>query len=143
MLDGNAQRIATESQRELADALGISQPATGEQLTVSRLRERVDAEPDDEFGSMGESIREDLSGRLDAALLAEELPKMADQFSRIADVREAGIPAGKTEPEVQYRELIEPGWRVYRHLEDVGFFESVEDNLPAFTPEPRQGDRPA
>lgn len=135
MLDDNAQRIATESQRELADALGISRPATGEQLTVGRLRERVDAEPDDEFVSMGESIREDLSGRLDATLLAEELPKMADQLSRIADVREAGIPAGKTGPEVQYRELIEPGWRVYHHLAEVGFFESVEESLPAFTPE--------
>lgn len=135
MLDGNAKRTPIESQQELASTLGISQPMTGEQLTVGRLREQIDAEPDDEFVSMGEAIRSDLSGKLDAALLAEELPKMADQLSRIETVREAGIPTGKTGPAVQYRELIEPGWRVYRHLEAVGFFESVEENLPAFTPE--------
>lgn len=135
MLDGNAKQISVESQQALASTLGVNGPTTGEQLTVGGLREQLSAEADDEFVSMGEAIREDLSGRLDTELLTEELPKMAEQLAQIEQVRNAGVPVSETGPGFLYRELIEPGWRVYRHLEDVGFFESVEDSLPAFTPE--------
>lgn len=128
-------RLTTDRRRELTNTLGVSGPAADEPLTVERLRERVDSDPDDEFVSMGEGIRSDLSGRLDATLLSEALPEMARQLSRVADAREAGVPEGRTEPDELYRELIDPSWQVYHHLEDVEFFESVEENLPAFTPE--------
>ncbi|MFL9594375.1 hypothetical protein ACKC5O_20635, partial [Aeromonas schubertii] len=65
MLDGNAKQISVESQQALASTLGVNGPTTGEQLTVGGLREQLSAEADDEFVSMGEAIREDLSGRLD------------------------------------------------------------------------------
>ena len=68
-------------------------------------------------------------------LLEEELANMETQVGRLQEVRNVGIPGGETKADVLYRELIEPGWRVYNHLVDVGFFESVEANLPRFTSE--------
>ncbi|MFC4246776.1 hypothetical protein ACFOZ7_07155 [Natribaculum luteum] len=128
-------QITDEAQRQLVRNLGMSQVPEEGRLTLERIRESVDAETDPEFASMGVSIRRDLSGKLDESLLEEELGKLATQIERLPDVREAGIPDGETEPEQLYRELVAPGWRVYDHLVDVGFFESVEDSLPRFTPE--------
>lgn len=128
-------QTTAEDHARLAENLGISEPSTGDRLTLDELRRTIDAETDPEFASMGEAIRSDLTARLDGDLLEEELANLAAQIDRLSEVREAGIPEGDGEPEELYRELVEPGWRVYDHLEEVGFFESVEANLPAFTPE--------
>lgn len=128
-------QTTAEDHARLAENLGISEPSTGDRLTLDELRRTIDAETDPEFASMGEAIRSDLTAKLDGDLLEEELANLAAQIDRLSEVREAGIPEGDGEPEELYRELVEPGWRVYDHLEEVGFFESVEANLPAFTPE--------
>ena len=135
MPHANRPQVAAEDQRELVANLGVEQSATSENPTLAELREAIDAETDPAFASMGEAIRDDLSGKLDEDLLAAELANMETQIGRLPDVREAGIPEGETEADVLYRELIEPGWRVYDHLVYVGFFESIEANLPRFTPE--------
>jgi hypothetical protein len=125
----------SEDRRELAATLGVSSATTSERLTVDEIKKAIDAETDPEFASMGESIRDDLTGKLDADLLTEELSNMETQINRLPEVREIGIPEGEQEPDELYRELIEPGWQVYEHLVDIGFFESIEANLPRFTPE--------
>ncbi|MFA9427146.1 hypothetical protein [Natronorubrum sp. A-ect3] len=132
-------QITTEEQRQLARTLGVDRVRDGDRLTFERLRESIDGTTDPEFASMGESIRGDLSGKLDAELLTTELENLSTQLERLPDVREQGIPDGDKEPEALYRELVEPGWKVYDHLVDVGFFESLEANLPRFTPEHIEG----
>lgn len=134
MGNANSPQVTAEDQRELVANLGVGESATSERPTLAELREAIDAETDPEFASMGEAIREDLSGKLDEHLIAEELENMATQLGRLPEVRETGIPTGETGADVLYRELIEPGWRVYNHLVDIGFFDSVEANLPRFTP---------
>ncbi|SEW30524.1 hypothetical protein [Natrinema salifodinae] len=128
-------QITDEAQRQLVRTLGVERANDGNQLTVKRLREAIDAETDPAFASMGESIRSDLSGKLDIEVLEDGLEELSAQIERLPDVREQGIPDGETEPEVLYRELVDPGWQVYDHLVDVDFFESLEANLPRFTPE--------
>jgi hypothetical protein len=129
-----APRMTAEDQRQLAETLGISRPTTGE-LTLPDIKTAIDTETDPEFASMGEGIRSDLSGKLDAELLNEELENIATQIDRLPSIREAGVPSGpKAGPDTAYREVAAPGWRVYDHFVDVGFFESVEANLPRFTP---------
>lgn len=135
MTSENRPQMTAKDQRKLVENLGIRQSATSERPTLAELRETIDTETDPEFASMGDAIREDLSGKLDADLLGEELANMETQIERVPEVRDAGIPDREMEADVLYRELIEPGWRVYNHLEDVGFFESVEANLPRFTPQ--------
>ncbi len=131
----SAPQITTEDREGLTRTLGVGESQVGERPTLSQLRETLDAEADDSFASMGEAIRADLSGRLDASLLAEGRDGLAERIERLPEVRNAGIPAGESEPDRLYREVIEPGWDVYHHLADVGFFESVEEALPRFTPE--------
>ncbi|MDL5361487.1 hypothetical protein [Halalkalicoccus sp. NIPERK01] len=139
MVQSNVPQPTVEHRQELASTLGVGGPATGERLTVDRLREAVDDDPDEVFTSIGETIRTGLSGRLDAELLGEERSRMVEQLSRTSEVRAAGIPAGETGPAVLYRGLVEPAWRVYHHLAAVGFFEGIEENLPSFTPDHIEG----
>lgn len=128
-------RITAEEQRQLAENFGMDQPATTEKLTLDDIRTAIDADSDPEFASMGETIRRDLSGKLDASLLGDELDNIAAQIDRLPAIRDAGVPSGPKEgPDTAYREVAAPGWRVYDHLTEVGFFDSVETNLPRFTP---------
>jgi hypothetical protein len=135
MANEDMPQVTAEDRRELATTLGVSEETSSESLTVDELRTAIDAKTDPEFASMGEAIRDDLTGKLDADLLTEELSNTMAQLNRLPDVRDVGIPDGEQEPNELYRELIKPGWRVYEHLVGVGFFESIEANLPRFTPE--------
>jgi len=130
----NRPRVTPEEQRELAEALGVTD-ALVEELSIDELREEVAASTTGEFALPRRAIRRELEGELDADLLAEELSALADRIQRVPEIRAAGIPDGEKEPEHLYRELAEPGWRVYDHLLEVGFFESVDWNMPRFTPE--------
>ncbi|MFC6903727.1 hypothetical protein [Halalkalicoccus tibetensis] len=133
MANANRPQVSVEDHDRLAQNLGIR--SSGEELTIEELRGAIDASDGRELASMGEAIRGDLDGELDAELIERELSELATQIRRLPEVREAGIPDGETEPEVLYRELAAPGWRIYDHLVEAGFFESAEANLPRFTPE--------
>ncbi|SEO90850.1 hypothetical protein SAMN04487948_10791 [Halogranum amylolyticum] len=135
MTHGNGARVAAEERERLVERLDIDDSVADEELTLSTLRAAVDGEIDDEFVSMGEAIRSDLEGSLDVALLESVMADLETQIARLPEVREAGIPDGEREPERLYRELIEPAWRMYDHLVDVGFFESVDANAPRFSSE--------
>jgi len=132
MQRANKPHVTDTEQRQLAEALGISDAATGNR-SLADLKEEAAASTDEEFATLGGAIRDDLEGELDAGLLETELENLADQIRRLDEVREAGIPDGETEPERLYRALIEPAWRVYEHLLEVGFFGSVDANMPRFT----------
>lgn len=127
-----ATEITAEDQLDLVRNLGIDRVPESGDVTMGELSGAVELQSDSAFDSMGEAIREDLSSRLDAALLETGREDVAAEIERLPDVREEGIP---DEPEGLYGPVAEPGWRVYDHLTDVGFFESVEEQLPRFTPD--------
>jgi hypothetical protein len=133
MIDGNDARVAAEEREQLVENLGIDDAVVDEELTLSALQSAVDGEIDDEFASMGEAIRNDLEGSLDVGLLESVMADLETQIGRLPEVREVGIPDGEREPERLYRDLVEPAWRMYDHLVDVGFFESVDANAPRFS----------
>lgn len=124
-----------EEQKQLAERLGAESAAVDKGLTLSDLQSAVDTEISDEFATMGAVLREDLEGTLDTTLIDSVLADLEVQIGRLPEVREAGIPDGEREPERLYEELVEPGWRLYDHLLDVGFFESVDRNAPRFNAE--------
>lgn len=134
MIDANAPHATSEEQAQLAEEFGVDEPVDDE-LTLAALRSAISGEIDEEFASMGESVRSDLEGELDIQLLDEVLSGLETQIGRLSEVREAGIPEGDLEPEPLYQELAEPGWRLYDHLLDVGFFESLDENAPRFSAE--------
>ncbi len=134
MVGVDRPQVTPEEQRELAETLGVSDVLV-EESSIDELREEVTPSTTGDFALPRKAIRQELEGQLDADLLAEELSALADRIQRIPEVRATGIPDGEKEPEHLYRELAEPGWRVYDHLLDVGFFEGVDWNMPRFTPE--------
>jgi len=127
--------MTADERERLVENLGVDGSVVDEELTLSALRTAIQGEVDEEFASMGEAIRSDLEGTLDADLLESVLADLEERIERLPVVREEGIPDGKREPERLYRELVEPAWRMYDHLVDVGFFESVDRNAPRFSPE--------
>lgn len=126
-----ASDITVAEQRDLATTLGVDTPGDGA-VTWERLAGRIEPQSDSTFASRGEAIRADLAGQLDRELLERERENVADEIRRLPDVREAGVP---DDPEGLYTTVAEPGWRLYDHLLEVGFFESLDENLPRFTAE--------
>jgi hypothetical protein len=126
-------QVTSRERRELAERLGVD--GTDESPTLSDLKRAIDAETDPEFSSMGEAIRSDLEGTLDADLIDRKLAEFEEQIRRFDELRAVGIPGGDREADELYREVIAPAFEVYDHLEEVGFFHSVEETLPAFTEE--------
>ncbi|MFC6716741.1 hypothetical protein ACFQGT_17190 [Natrialbaceae archaeon GCM10025810] len=124
-----ASDVTVAERRDLATTLGVDAPNDGE-VTWERLAGRVEPPADPRFASMGEAIRSDLEGRLDAELIARERANVAERIRTLPAVREVGVP---DEPGGLYEAVAKPGWRLYDHLLEVGFFESLDENLPRFT----------
>ncbi|SIR72390.1 hypothetical protein [Natronorubrum thiooxidans] len=115
--------------RSLAATLGVD-TAGDEAVTWDRLAGTVEPVADSTFASRGEAIRADLAGKLDVELLERERRALWTELERLADVRAAGVP---DEPGELYDEVAAPGWRLYDHFLEIGFFESLDENLPRFT----------
>lgn len=134
MTSSDIPAVDPGDRRRLASTFGLPEPS-GDGPTLREIRDAVRAETDPEFASMGEAIRDDLSDDLDCDLVDEALAGMEARIERLPEIRETGVPDGEDGPDELYRELLPPAWTVYRHLVEVGFFESAEEHLPAFTPE--------
>lgn len=126
---GTELEMGKGEQQTLAQNLGVT-ALEEEPITWSNLAGRIESESRPEFESMGEAIRDTLDGRLDDRLLARERENLEIKLDQIPEVRSAGIP---DDPVGLYEEVAMPGWRIYDHLVDVGFFESLDETLPGFT----------
>ncbi|OIB58088.1 hypothetical protein [Natrialba sp. SSL1] len=126
-------RVVTDMNRQrFQEALGL--PTTDAPSLPALTENNVGAQPKatEQFATMGQAIRENLSEPLDEKLIATELTGITAAFNRLPDLRTSGIPARGETP---YEELTPSAWRLTEHLEEVGFFASAEETLPAFTPE--------
>jgi len=139
MGDSHRPQVTASDRQRMVENLGFSDSVADKSMTFTEIQRAIDADADAKFGSIGETVREDLTGQLDAARIETALSDLERQIERLPDVRNAGIPDGDQKPEALYRELITPGWDIYNHLADVGAFESLETHLPAFTPEHIEG----
>lgn len=130
-------RVTAREREELAAEVGVGDHGT--EPTLADLRAAVDTAGDAEFASMGAAVRADLTGELDEATLDRAIRGLEERLGRADEVRAVGIPErtgpGDAGVASLYRELIEPVWEAYDHLVEVGFFDSLEENLPAFTPD--------
>ncbi|SEW03428.1 hypothetical protein [Natrinema salifodinae] len=124
-----ASRTTVADRRDLTTRLGVDVPGDGP-LTWDSLAGKVESQTDSALASCGEAIRADLGAQLDRELIERERENVADEIQRLSAVRDVGVP---DVPEGLYTEVAAPGWHLYDHLLDVGFFESVDENLPRFT----------
>ncbi|MEF8843299.1 MAG: hypothetical protein V5A60_09005 [Haloarculaceae archaeon] len=127
------EQVTDEDRRAMLKALGVAGAAgvVGE-FTLGDIRGEVTPETGGELAAIGEAIRNDLSGSLDASVLASGLSSVAASVESLPALEAAGVP---TEKGTAYSSLTDEVWPVHEHLVEVGFFASAERNLPPFSPE--------
>src|SRR6056297_1437254 len=104
-------QIDQEDRRQFLKVVGLTGAvAAGSEFTLSDLRGEVEGETAGELAAMGEAIRSDLVGTLDAGLLGSELASLEEQISRLPELRAMGVPA---EGSTEYQQLAEPGWAAH------------------------------
>lgn len=135
MEDSNIQEVSIgeEERRDFLKLLGITgSVGAASQFSLSDIRSALGSGTSSELAAMGEAIRADLTGTVDADVLANSMTGVATAVEALPDVRAAGFPAEEATP---YQDLTEPAWEAYRHLSEIGFFASAEEHLPAYTSE--------
>ncbi|WP_276280600.1 hypothetical protein [Halorussus caseinilyticus] len=126
--------VDERDRRNFLKILGVTgSVGAATELSLADLREAVGAESADELAAVGERIRADLAGGLDAGRLSEAVGGIEAGIAELPALRAAGFP---DDPDASaYREVAAPAWDAYDHLAAVGFFESAERHLPEFSPD--------
>lgn len=135
MEDSNRQEvtIGEEERRDFLKLLGVTGSiGAASQFSLSDVRNALGGGTSSELAAMGEAIRSDLTGTVDADVLASSMSGIVTAVETLPEVRAAGFPGEDATP---YQELTAPAWEAYRHLSDIGFFASAEEHLPAYTSE--------
>lgn len=127
--------VDDEDRRNFLKILGVTgSVGAASEFALDDLRGAVEGSSasTEELATMGEAIRGDLSGSLDAAYLSSSLAGIESGIARLPELRAEGFPDQQANA---YAEVTAPAWDAYDHLESVGLFEAAERNLPEFTPE--------
>ncbi len=114
--------------------LGVGGTVAVGSASIDDVREAVTGQQSNELASVGEAIRDDLAGSVNADLLTQVQRNLAVTASDLPAVVDRGLPTDVTEPREEFTPLAEAVQPAYDHLVDVGFFESTSENLPEFTP---------
>jgi len=127
------RHVTDEDRRALLKILGITGAAgAAGGFSLGDIRNEVPAEAGTELAAMGQAIRNDLSGSLDASVLASGLAGVASSLERLPELAAAGVP---TEQGEAFQSLTDEAWVAHEHLVEAGFFASAERHLPPFVPD--------
>lgn len=135
MVHGYRDRTVSDDQRrEFLTALGVGGAVAAGGATLDDVREAVGTVTTDELAPVGEAIRGDLAGSLDAGALADGHAGLAEATAGLTAVPERGLPAEADGPRGEFGAVAAAARPAYDHLAEVGFFESTTRHLPEFTP---------
>ena len=126
------QQLTNEQRRDFLKALGVGGAVAAGSVSLDQVRNAVSATGSAELAQIGQDIRADLSGSLDAGLLASGQAALAEEVTALPTVVEKGFPTDA--PREEFGAVAAAGRPMYDHLGDVGFFESTSEHLPEFTP---------
>lgn len=125
--------VTDEERREFLRVLGAGSAVAAGGTALSEVRSQVSETPREPLASIGQGIRSDVTGTLDANLLASGQSAVAERASELPVAVERGFPEDGARDE--FAQVAAAGRPVYDHLTEVGFFESTTERLPEFTPE--------
>lgn len=131
--DHTEPAVTDEERREFLKVLGLTGTVAAGGVTLTELRDELSAGDGEELAPIGEAIEADLTGALDAELLASRRDAFVGAASALPAVVDRGLPAGGARDD--FGAVAAAGRPAYDHLTDVGFFESTTNHLPEFTPE--------
>lgn len=123
--------VNDEDRREFLKVLGVSGAVAAGGATLDDVGEQLTAAgASEELAPVGKAIRADLTGSIDAGLVAEQQAALAAASSEMAASVERGLPTEA--PREEFAAVAAAGWPVYEHLRDVEFYDSAAEHLPAF-----------
>lgn len=128
----NREYVSDEERREFLKALGVGGAVAAGGTALTEVRDAMTATGGGELSAVGESIRTDLAGTMDAELIASHQAGVASATSELSSVVEKGLPADQQRHE--FAAVEEAARPIYDHLVEAGFFEVTTDHLPAFEP---------
>lgn len=127
------RQVTDEDRRELLKAIGVAGAASLGGLTLEELHKQSSAgAATSELAPIGQAIKSDLAGQLDAGLIAGQQMAMAEATQALPAVLERGIPTESAGSE--FAAIEAAGRPVYEHYKETGFFESTTNHLPRFEP---------
>ena len=127
------KEVSDEDRRALLKILGIAGTAgVAGKLTLGEIESEVSTASEAELATMGEAIRNDLTGSVDASLVASGMAGIVSSIEELPALEAAGVPA---EHGTAYQSLTDEVWPMHEHLVETDFFASAERHLPPFVPE--------
>lgn len=127
------RHVTDDERREFLKALGVGGAVAAGSATLGEVREVLATGTGAELAPIGREIQADLSGTLDAGLLASQQEAVATHASALSTVAERGLP--EEGPREEFATIATAARPVYEHLTEAGFFESTTNHLPELTPE--------
>ena len=131
---GNYNRVSPvsdEDRRAFLKALGVSGAVAAGSTTLSEVRRAMETSSTSELASIGESLRNDVTG-LDANQLATHQQGFTAAAASLIEASERGIPTGDA-PRDEFRQVAAAGEPIFEHLDNTGFFENTTKKLPEFS----------
>jgi hypothetical protein len=124
--------VSDEDRRAFLKALGVTGAVAAGGATIDEVRNAASTEATAELAPIGQSIRADLGGTLDAEFIATQQSELIDAAGTLTATIERGLPS--EEPREEFAAVAQTGRPVYDHFSEVGFFESTTQNLPELDP---------
>jgi hypothetical protein len=125
--------VGDEERRAFLKALGVSGAVAAGSATLDDVREATSPPATDEVQPVGDAIADDLTGELDAELIARHQSELAERTGALTAVLDRGVPADG--PREEFGRVAAAARPIYDHLLGAGFFESATEHLPAFDAE--------
>lgn len=136
---GTHTTVTDEERRDFLKALGVAGALGASGVTLNELRESTvtDAETSfgtaSEFAEIGETVRAEMAGTLDAELLATQQEQFTAAVTAVPSAAESG--AVFEQGAETFEAISNTGWPIYDHLAEAGFFETTTEQMPAFNPD--------
>jgi hypothetical protein len=125
------RHISEEDRRGFLKVLGLGSAVAIGSATLDDVTQAVPETTAEELAPVGEEIQADLSGSLDATLLANH----QESFVESASVLESTVyELSEERSRDEFATIADAGQPIVDHLADVGFFESTTQQIPTLTP---------
>lgn len=123
--------VPEEDRRQFLKVLGLGSAVAIGSATLDDVTQAVSETAVGELAPIGQEIKADLGGSLDAALLANQQVAFVESAGLLGS---AAYELPDAEPAEEFAAVAAAGQPVVDHLADVGFFESTTQRIPTLTP---------
>ncbi len=127
----NSKHVTNEERRDFLKAIGATGAVAAGGVTLDEINRQLTSSSE-ELAPVGQAIKSDVSGSINAELITRQQQIMVDAVNELPLSLERGLPSANEGPRTEFERISQAGWPVYDHLNEIGFFGSASQNLPDF-----------